>query len=104
MNTIALIGAIASVAGLAFVRRWPYQVIVIDFTVQTTSLAWAITTGQPFWIAVNGSLIGVLIVLLFLIGGPGKRRPAPKVIGDESRRLRDALVRTLRERESPSSS
>jgi len=104
MNAIMLTVAVATVAVIPLARRWPYQVIIIDLAGQTVSLAWAITTGSGFFIGLSGSLIGVLLVLLFYLGGRGRRRPAPKVIGDESRRVRDALVRALRERASQSPS
>jgi hypothetical protein len=97
------IGAVLVIVAMPFVVRWPYQVVIIDLAVQTASLAVNIIRGDRFWIAVNGSLIGVLIVVLFFVRRPPKRRRAPKVIGDESRRVRDGLVRTLRERASPSS-
>ena len=102
MNTILLAASMGTLVALAVLRWWPYMAVLIMLAGETASLAIAIVTADHFWIAVDGSLVGLLLALLFYLGGRDMRRPAPQLIGDKSAVRRAVLVRTQRKAQSPS--
>ena len=61
-------------------------------------LGYGILRHDPIQMGLAGGNILLFLALLFWWGGPKGRRRARRALGDESRRLREGLVRRMRQR------
>jgi hypothetical protein len=98
MTFLSIAGAVLVAAQLGLLARGRmYLSGLANGLASATFLAVGIL--QPFapliWIS-TANLVAFL--LLFWWGGPRRRKRARKQLGDESRQLRDGLVRRMRQR------
>jgi hypothetical protein len=99
MTFLSVAGAACVVAQLGLLARGRrYLAWLANGLASATFLAVGIL--QPFapliWIS-TANFVG-LFLLWFWRGGPRRRKRARKQLGDESRQLRDGLVRRMRQR------
>jgi hypothetical protein len=94
-----------SIAGAAFVaaqlgllaRGRRYLSLVANGLASTSFLGEGILHHDALLISISTAGI-VTFLLMFWWGGPRRRKRARKQLGDESRQLRDGLVRRMRQR------
>jgi len=75
---------------------WYYLAIVLALMVNVVGTVYGIIFRQWYLIGINAA--GALWVLWNWWKTRGRRKPVSKEIGDESRQLRDGLVRKMRRR------
>jgi hypothetical protein len=81
--------------GLALYGRF-YLALVVGLLGQVTGLVYGIVVHS--WINIGISAAGILLMLWSWGWTRGRRKPVAKAVGDESRQLRDELVRKARQR------
>jgi hypothetical protein len=81
--------------GLALYGRF-YLALVVGLLGQVTGLVYGIVVHS--WINIGISAAGILLMLWSWWWTRGRRKPVAKAVGDESRQLRDGLVRKVRQR------
>ena len=93
---IAGLALVAAELGLlSYGRR--YLACILAIFASGCFLGYGILSHSPFQIGIAGGNILAFLALLFW-GGPRGRRRTRKELGDESRQLRDGLVRRMRQR------
>jgi hypothetical protein len=85
----------AAFIGLAL-YGWYWLAVVLGLMVNVTGITYGIIFRQWYLVGIN--LAGMLWVLWNLWRSRRRRKPVAKLVGDESRQLRDGLVRKMRRR------
>jgi hypothetical protein len=73
-----------------------YLALVVGLLGQVTGLVYGIVAHS--WVNIGISAAGILLLLWSWWWTRGRRKPVAKAVGDESRQLRDGLVRKVRQR------
>ncbi len=85
----------AAFIGLAL-YGWYWLAVVLGLMVNVTGITYGIIFRQWYLVGIN--FAGMLWVLWNLWRSRRRRKPVAKLVGDESRQLRDGLVRKMRRR------
>lgn len=92
---VGLVLVAAELSLLAYGRR--YLACILTLFASGCFLGYGILSHSPLQIGLAGGNILAFLALLFW-GGPRGRRRTRKQLGNESRQLRNGLVRRLRQR------